>query len=201
MQEGTLPLVRWMTVFWKQATRMAAVPSCIAVPIIRSPPLPHELVQGADGQSWYAMSTQATVPQFADGAGNEAYNQALFGQFMPSFDQPIQSIDTSRASDGVLEVRHQDGSGTAFYDRTMYQTPEATISRCRILMADSGMPSAARLLWSSRPVYQDGKPVYDGDKLRTYQVESVRYKTTPYSTQGARPPQRLSRSGGPVRKT
>ena len=40
--------------------------------------------------------------------------------------------------------------------------------------AISGTPSVEQ-----RPVYQDGKPVYDGDKLRTYQVESVRYKTTP----------------------
>ena len=140
---------------------------------------PHELVQGADGQSWYAMSAQAAVPQFADGAGNEAYNQALFGQFMPSFDQPIQSIDTSRASDGVLEVRHQDGSGTAFYDRTMYQTPRGDYQLLQDThggqwYAISGTPSVEQ-----RPVYQDGKPVYDGDKLRTYQVESVRYKTTP----------------------
>ena len=140
---------------------------------------PHELVQGADGQSWYAMSTQAAVPQFADGAGNEAYNQALFGQFMPSFAQPIQSIDTSRASDGVLEVRHQDGSGTAFYDRTMYQTPRGDYQLLQDThggqwYAVSGTPSVEQ-----RPVYQDGKPVYDGDKLRTYQVESVRYKTTP----------------------
>ena len=109
----------------------------------------------------------------------EAYNQALFGQFMPSFDQPIQSIDTSRASDGVLEVRHQDGSGTAFYDRTMYQTPRGDYQLLQDThggqwYAISGTPSVEQ-----RPVYQDGKPVYDGDKLRTYQVESVRYKTTP----------------------
>lgn len=145
----------------------------------QEPSAPHELVQGADGQSWYAMSAQAAVPQFADGAGNEAYNQALFGQFMPSFDQPIQSIDTSRASDGVLEVRHQDGSGTAFYDRTMYQTPRGDYQLLQDThggqwYAVSGTPSVEQ-----RPVYQDGKPVYDGDKLRTYQVESVRYKTTP----------------------
>ena len=98
---------------------------------------------------------------------------------MPSFDQPIQSIDTSRASDGVLEVRHQDGSGTAFYDRTMYQTPRGDYQLLQDThggqwYAISGTPSVEQ-----RPVYQDGKPVYDGDKLRTYQVESVRYKTTP----------------------
>lgn len=51
------------------------------------------------------------------------YNQALFGQFMPGFDQPVVSVDSSRAGDGILEVRHEDGSGTAFYDRAVYQAP------------------------------------------------------------------------------
>ena len=30
-----------------------------------------------------------------------------------------------------------------------------------------------------KPVYQDGKPVYDGDVLRTVNVESVRYASKP----------------------
>lgn len=30
-----------------------------------------------------------------------------------------------------------------------------------------------------RPVYEDGKPVYDGENVRTVSVESVRYKSTP----------------------
>ena len=30
-----------------------------------------------------------------------------------------------------------------------------------------------------KPVYQDGKPVYDGDNVRTVSVETVRYKNTP----------------------
>ena len=29
-----------------------------------------------------------------------------------------------------------------------------------------------------RLVYQDGKPVYDGDQIKTTQVEAIRYKST-----------------------
>lgn len=98
----------------------------------QEPDAPHEIIQGADGLSWYAMAPAASLPEFEpetpapSGGGfspSAQYNQALFGQFMPGFDQPVVSVDSSRAADGILEVRHEDGSGTAFYDRTMYQAP------------------------------------------------------------------------------
>lgn len=118
-----------------------------------------------------------------------AYNQALFGQFMPGFDQPEVSIDSSRAGDGILEVRHEDGSGTAFYDRTMYQQPRGDHrvfedSRGGQWYAIHGTPAVEQ-----RPVYQDGKPVYEGEKLQTMAVETVRYKTTParYAEPARRP--------------
>ena len=86
------------------------------------PDAPHETIQGADGLSWYAMTPHASTPQFeggglpgtpgapaaageagaAEGAG--AYDRALFGQFMPGYDQVVSRIDSSRAADGVLEV-------------------------------------------------------------------------------------------------
>jgi len=108
-----------------------------------------------------------------------AYNQALFGQFMPGYERPIVSVDSSRAGDGILEVRHEDGSGTAFYDRTMYQPPRGDHhvfedSAGGQWYAIPGTPAVER-----RPVYQDGKPVYEGDELKTVNVETVRYKTTP----------------------
>lgn len=53
----------------------------------------------------------------------ERYNQALFGATLCWFDQPVVSVDSSRVGDGILEVRHEDGSGTAFYDRAVYQAP------------------------------------------------------------------------------
>lgn len=148
------------------------------------PDAPHETIQGSDGLSWYAMTPAASVPQFeptstAGSGAAEQYNQALFGQFMPGFDQPVVSVDSSRACDGILEVRHEDGSGTAFYDRAIYQAPRGDYhvyedSGGSQWYAIHGTPAVER-----RPLYEDGKPVYDGDRLQTFNVEAVRYKTTP----------------------
>lgn len=154
----------------------------------QEPDAPHEIIQGADGLSWYAMAPAASIPEFEpetpapSGGGfspSAQYNQALFGQFMPGFDQPVVSVDSSRAADGILEVRHEDGSGTAFYDRTMYQAPRGDYhvyedSSGSQWYAIPGTPTVER-----RPVYEDGKPVYDGDKLQTTMVETMRYKSTP----------------------
>lgn len=160
----------------------------------QEPDAPHETIQGADGLSWYAMTPAASVPQFEpvpDGGSGaaERYNQALFGQFMPGFDQPVVSVDSSRAGDGILEVRHEDGSGTAFYDRAVYQAPRGDYhvyedSGGSQWYAIHGTPAVER-----RPVYEDGKPLYENDKLQTFTVETVRYKSTParYSEPKKRP--------------
>ena len=154
----------------------------------QEPDAPHEVIQGADGLSWYAMTPAAAVPEFEpetpapSGGGlspSAQYNAALFGQFMPGFDQPAVSVDSSRSADGILEVRHEDGTGTAFYDRTMYQAPRGDYhvfedSGGSQWYAIPGTPAVER-----RPVYVDGKPVYDGDKLQTTTVETMRYKSTP----------------------
>ena len=134
------------------------------------------------------MTPAAAVPEFEpatpapSGGGlspSAQYNAALFGQFMPGFDQPVVSVDSSRSADGILEVRHEDGTGTAFYDRTMYQAPRGDYhvfegSGGSQWYAIPGAPAVER-----RPVYEDGKPVYDGDKLQTTTVETMRYKLTP----------------------
>ena len=154
----------------------------------QEPDAPHEVIQGADGLSWYAMTPAAAVPEFEpetpapSGGGlspSAQYNAALFGQFMPGFDQPVVSVDSSRSADGILEVRHEDGTGTAFYDRTMYQAPRGDYhvfedSGGSQWYAIPGTPAVER-----RPVYEDGRPVYDGDKLQTTTVEAMRYKSTP----------------------
>ena len=154
----------------------------------QEPDAPHEVIQGADGLSWYAMTPAAAVPEFEpetpapSGGGlspSAQYNAALFGQFMPGFDQPVVSVDGSRSADGILEVRHEDGTGTAFYDRTMYQAPRSDYhvfedSGGSQWYAIPGTPAVER-----RPVYEDGRPVYDGDKLQTTTVETMRYKSTP----------------------
>lgn len=154
----------------------------------QEPDAPHEVIQGADGLSWYAMTPAAAVPEFEpetpapSGGGlspSAQYNAALFGQFMPGFDQPVVSVDSSRSADGILEVRHEDGTGTAFHDRTMYQAPRGDYhvfedSGGSQWYAIPGTPAVER-----RPVYEDGRPVYDGDKLQTTTVETMRYKSTP----------------------
>lgn len=154
----------------------------------QEPDAPHEVIQGADGLSWYAMTPAAAVPEFEpetpapSGGGlspSAQYNAALFGQFMPGFDQPVVSVDSSRSADGILEVRHEDGTGTAFYDRTMYQAPRGDYhvfedSGGSQWYAIPGTPAVER-----RPVYEDGRPVYDGDKLQTTTVETMRYESTP----------------------
>lgn len=155
----------------------------------QEPEAPHETIQGANGLSWYAMTPNAATPQFESGEAAAPYNQALFGQFMPGFDQPVVSVDSSRAADGMLEVRHENGSGTMFYDRTRFQPPRGDYhvfqdSGGGQWYAIPGTPAVER-----RPVYEDGKPVYDDGKLQTVNVETVRYKTTPsrYTRPEARP--------------
>ena len=154
----------------------------------QEPDAPHEVIQGADGLSWYAMTPAAAVPEFEpetpapSGGGlspSAQYNAALFGQLLPGSDQPVVSVDSSRSADGILEVRHEDGTGTAFYDRTMYQAPRGDYhvfedSGGSQWYAIPGTPAVER-----RPVYEDGRPVYDGDKLQTTTVETMRYKSTP----------------------
>jgi len=165
----------------------------------------YETVRSSDGSTWYSMSQGAPAPEprlepvydsgdrtragtytedttARSGGGLSAaaqdYNRAQFQQFMPGYEQRVSNVDGSRRTDGIVEVRHNDGSATAFYDRAMYQPPRGDYQvyedrRGGQWYAIPGTPTVER-----RPVYQDGKPVYDGDKLRTVNVESIRYKTT-----------------------
>ena len=41
------------------------------------------------------------------------------------------------------------------------------------------MQFTVRLLWIAEPVFENGKPVYDGDNVRTVNVDTVRYKAAP----------------------
>lgn len=87
-----------------------------------------------------------------------------------------------QATDRWVTIVYRGGSvpsGTAFYDRTMYQAPRGDYhvyedSGGSQWYAIPGTPTVER-----RPVYEDGKPVYDGDKLQTTMVETMRYKSTP----------------------
>jgi hypothetical protein len=171
----------------------------------REPDAPYDTVQDANGVSWYAMQPHASVPEFESGSAADytgigdiphgasgadydtgsgdpgevstEYNRAQFHNFMPGYETQTSQVDASRHADGMIEVRHADGSGTAFYDKTMYQSPQGDYkvyedNRGGQWYAIHGAPSVER-----RPVYEDGKPVYDGDNLKTVNVESVKYKS------------------------
>jgi len=180
---------------------------------------PHETVTAADGMQWYSMAAHADPPQFeyeggsSGGSGSDpgtpgesprneaavAYNNAQFQSFMPAYEQPIAHVNADRAQDGVMEVRHSDGSGTAFYDQSQYQAPSGEHktyedARGGQWYAIPGTPAV-----ENRPVYENGQPVYDGEKLRTVQTETIRYKAVPQ--RHAEPPKRnLHERKAPRRK-
>lgn len=79
------------------------------------PDAPHSVMQSDNGVEWYAMQPKADAPRFEQGDAAIAYNQAEFRQFMPGFEEQIVAVDSRHRDDGHFEVRHEDGSGTAFY--------------------------------------------------------------------------------------
>ena len=143
------------------------------------PDAPHGSIQASDGVDWYAMQQHAQTPVFESGEAADAYNQSQFQAFMPGYEQQVSSVDGSRRLEGQMEVQHEDGSGTRFYDTSQYEVPRGDYqvyedSRGGQWYAVHGEASVDR-----KPVYEDGKPVYDGDSVRTVSVESVRYRGTP----------------------
>ncbi len=143
------------------------------------PDAPHTIMQSANGVDWYAMQQHAEAPAFEPGDSALAYNQAQFQSFMPGYEQQVAYVDGSQRSDGSFEVRHNDGSGTMFYDTAQYASPRGDYqvyedTQGHQWYAIHGDPAVER-----KPVYESGKPVYDGDNVRTVSVETVRYRTTP----------------------
>ena len=143
------------------------------------PKAPHSIMQGADGVEWYAMNPYAEVPPFEAGADAAAYNQAQFHSFMPGYESPITTVDGSMSDQGQFEVRHEDGSGTRFYDSAQYSAPRGDYQTYEDANGHQWYGIHGDAAVERRPVYENGQPVYDGDNVRTVNVESVRYKTTP----------------------
>ena len=166
----------------------------------QEPDAPHDTIQSMDGVGWYAMQPHNDVPQFEPPTEEaKAYNQAQFQSFMPGYETQPAYVDTSRAMDGVIDVRHEDGSAMRFYDHTQFQSPRGDYTvyedkRGGQWYAIPGTPVVER-----RPVYEGGKPVYDGDQVKTTQVEAIRYKST--LTRYADPqPRDMSEKKPPKRK-
>ena len=143
------------------------------------PKAPHSVMQTADGVDWYAMKPHADTPSFEAGESAADYNQALFQNFMPGYEQPITNVDNSHIDSGHFEVRHEDGSGTRFYDATQYQAPRGEYQTYEDSNGNTWYGIHGEATVDRKPVYENGQPVYDGDRLRTVNVPGVRYSNTP----------------------
>ena len=143
------------------------------------PDAPHSVMTAANGVDWYAMQQHADAPQFEAGDEAYAYNQAYFQQFMPGFDQPVSSVDGSQRLDGHFEVRHENGSGTMFYDTSQFAPPRGDYQVFEDVNGSQWYAIHGEAAVDRRPVFENGKPVYDGDNVRTVNVDTVRYKSTP----------------------
>ena len=145
----------------------------------QEPDAPHTVMQSANGVDWYAMQQHADAPQFEAGDAAESYNQATFQQFMPGYGEQVYQVDGSHRQDGHFEVRHEDGSGTRFYDTAQYAAPRGDYQVFEDAHGSQWYAIRGEAAVERRPVYEQGHAVYDGDKLRTESVETVRYKQTP----------------------
>ena len=143
------------------------------------PDAPHTIMQAANGVDWYAMQQHAEAPVFEQGDAADAYNQAAFRDFMPGFEPQVTQIDGTHREDGHFEVRHTDGSGTAFYDTARFAAPRGDYQVYEDVKGQQWIAIHGDASVERKPVFEHGKPVYDGDNIRTVSVESVRYKSTP----------------------
>lgn len=162
------------------------------------PDAPHSVVQAANGVDWYQMEPPAQAPDFETGEQALAYNRASFQNFMPGFEQQVTTVDGSHREEGHFEVRHTDGSGTQFFDTARYAAPRGDYkvyedAKGQQWYAIHGEPAVER-----KPVYLNGKAVYEEGKLKTTNVETVRYKSTPTLYQ--KPQRRPEKPPKPPRK-
>lgn len=153
------------------------------------PDAPHTVMQSANGVDWYAMQQHADMPDFEPGEAAVAYNQAQFQQFMPGYEQQVSSVDGAQRLDGHFEVRHENGSGTMFYDTAQFAPPRGDYQVYQDVNGGQWYAIHGEAAVDRKPVYDKGKPVYDGDNVKTVSVETVRYKQTPtrYEAPKARP--------------
>lgn len=143
------------------------------------PEAPHTNIQASDGVEWYAMNQQAAMPSFETEDGSNAYNIAKFQSFMPGYDGAVSFIEPDVKENGQIEIRNEDGSAVRFYDAARYQTPKGEYenyedSKGGQWYAISGEASVTKV-----PEYEDGRPVYSGDKLRTRMKEEINYRNAP----------------------
>ena len=100
--------------------------------------------------------------------------------------------------DGHFEVRHENGSGTMFYDTSQYAPPRGDYQVYEDVHGSQWYAVHGEAAVERKPVYENGKPVYDGNNVRTVSTETVRYKSTPPVMVSQNPviERRSSRQGG-----
>ena len=145
----------------------------------QEPDAPHSVMEASNGVQWYAMQQQAQVPQFESGVDAAQYNQALFRDFMPGYEGQVAQVDGSHSQNGHFEVRNTDGSGTAFYDTGRYAAPRGEHQVIEDSSGGQWYAIRGEAAVDRKPVYENGRAVYDDGKLRTVSVETVRYRQTP----------------------
>ena len=145
----------------------------------QEPDAPHSIMTDANGVEWYAMAQHGAVPEFETGDEAMIYNQAAFREFMPGYEQQITSVDGSQRGDGHFEVRHEDGSGTMFYDTAQYDAPRGDYQVFEDRDGHQWFAVHGEPVVERKQVYDNGKPVYDERGVVSTNVESVRYRSTP----------------------
>lgn len=145
----------------------------------QEPDAPHSIMTDANGVEWYAMAQHGAVPEFETGDEAMIYNQAAFREFMPGYEQQITSVDGSQRGDGHFEVRHEDGSGTMFYNTAQYDAPRGDYQVFEDRDGHQWFAVHGEPVVERKPVYDNGKPVYDERGVVSTNVESVRYRSTP----------------------
>mgnify|MGYP006866381719 FL=1 len=145
----------------------------------QEPDAPHSIMTDANGVEWYAMAQHGAVPEFETGDEAMIYNQAAFREFMPGYEQQITSVDGSQRGDGHFEVRHEDGSGTMFYDTAQYDAPRGDYQVFEDRDGHQWFAVHGEPVVERKPIYDNGKPVYDERGVVSTNVESIRYRSTP----------------------
>ena len=79
----------------------------------------HSSITDANGTSWYQVANPAAVPSSVDAATQMLPDAGIAGAISC----------TGNQTNGMFEVRHEDGAGTRFYDSSCYAPPTGSPSR------------------------------------------------------------------------
>ncbi len=143
------------------------------------PEAPHSIMQSSNGVAWYAVNQSGIIPEFANENMDESQQQALFHDFMPGFEKRAAFVNDMNRTDGNFEVRHENGSGTMFYDAVKYAAPRGDYRVYEDAGGHQWYAVHGESAVEHKPVYENGSPVYGKNGVKTVAVESVRYKNTP----------------------